>query len=178
MDYFSLSTAMLVASAILWVKLQDGRFLMWLVPVVVGFTCLTGTWLTESILRPARLDVLQLPVITTMALLYSSLGGYLASQKSQANLRPEITKRLPFLASICLLLSLLSQFPGNPMPIWQTGLYGAGLGFGFCLASAVLGSLFRQIQSASLPASLRGTAIELMTAGFLGLAIVGFAGIL
>ena len=56
-------------------------------------------------------------------------------------------------------------------------VYGLGGGLGFSLVIALFAGLRERTASADVPAAFRGTAVSLVTAAFMALAFMGFAGL-
>ena len=55
--------------------------------------------------------------------------------------------------------------------------YGLGGGLGFSLVIALFAGLRERSAAADVPAPFRGTAVSLVTAAFMALAFMGFAGL-
>ena len=56
-------------------------------------------------------------------------------------------------------------------------IYGLGGGLGFALVIILFAALRERLQAADVPLPFRGSAIALITAGFMALAFMGFAGL-
>jgi electron transport complex protein RnfA len=58
----------------------------------------------------------------------------------------------------------------------QALAYGLGGGLGFSLVIALFAGLRERTESADIPEAFRGAAISLVTAAFMALGFMGFAG--
>ena len=95
----------------------------------------------------------------TSPLLYNVLGIY-----------------LPLITTNCAVLgvALLNVQEGNNFI--QSALYGFGGAVGFTLVMILFSAIRERLELADVPASFRGAPIALITAGFMSVAFMGFAG--
>ena len=81
---------------------------------------------------------------------------------------------LPLITSNCAILGLVLTVADLSLP--QAMVYAVGGAFGFGLVLVVFASLRERLQSAAVPAALRGAPVALLCAGFMALAFAGFLG--
>jgi len=60
----------------------------------------------------------------------------------------------------------------------QSAFFGAGSGLGWWLAIVLLAAIRQRIEKNPIPAGLKGAGITLITIGIIGMAFLGFAGML
>lgn len=83
---------------------------------------------------------------------------------------------LPLITTNCAVLgiALLNVQEGNDF--LRSALYGFGGAVGFTLVMVLFASIRERLEFADVPQSFRGAPIALMTAGFMSVAFMGFAG--
>ena len=81
---------------------------------------------------------------------------------------------LPLITSNCAILGLALTV--IDLDLHEAILYSIGGAFGFGLVLVVFAGLRERLESDSIPHSLRGTPIALISAGFMALAFMGFQG--
>lgn len=101
----------------------------------------------------------EMMVRKTSPLLYNILGIY-----------------LPLITTNCAVLgiALLNVQEGNDF--LKSALYGFGGAIGFTLVMVLFSSIRERLEMADVPVSFKGTPIALITAGFMSVAFMGFAG--
>lgn len=101
----------------------------------------------------------EMVVHKTSPLLYNVLGIY-----------------LPLITTNCAVLgvALLNVQDGNDFI--SSALYGFGGAIGFTLVMVLFSSIRERLEFSDVPASFRGAPIALVTAGFMSVAFMGFAG--
>lgn len=101
----------------------------------------------------------EMVVHKTSPILYNVLGIY-----------------LPLITTNCAVLgvALLNVQEGNNFI--SSALYGFGGATGFTLVMVLFASIRERLEMADVPLSFRGAPIALLTAGFMSVAFMGFAG--
>ena len=101
----------------------------------------------------------EMVVHKTSPLLYNVLGIY-----------------LPLITTNCAVLgvALLNVQEGNDFI--SSALYGFGGAVGFTVVMVLFSSIRERLEFSDIPASFRGAPIALVTAGFMSVAFMGFAG--
>ncbi|RMF98033.1 MAG: electron transport complex subunit RsxA [Gammaproteobacteria bacterium] len=84
---------------------------------------------------------------------------------------------LPLITTNCAVLGVALLNTRESDNLLEALAYGAGAGIGFGLVMLLFAGLRERLQLADVPASWRGPAIALVTAGMLSLAFLGFAGL-
>lgn len=84
---------------------------------------------------------------------------------------------LPLITTNCAILGL-ALFAGNrAYTLVQGVVFALGAGLGFTLAIVLLAGLREEAELSDVPALLKGTAMNLIVAGILSMAFMGFAGL-
>jgi electron transport complex protein RnfA len=84
---------------------------------------------------------------------------------------------LPLITTNCAVLGVAILVTQQSSSFAAALTYGAGAGLGFCLVMVLFAGLRERLESADVPATFRGPAIALVTAGLMSLAFAGFSGI-
>ncbi len=85
---------------------------------------------------------------------------------------------LPLITTNCAVLGFALFATSKGYGLVQGLVYALGAGGGFTLALVLMAGLRGETELASVPSVVRGTALNLITAGLLSLAFMGFAGLL
>ncbi len=135
-----------------------------------------ATWLIyHYILVPNNLGYLR---TVSFILVIASLVQLveLALQKLSPALYKALGIYLPLITTNCAVLGLSVLNIQKEYSLLESAVFGIGAGLGFGLAMILFAGLRERIELCDTPASFRGTAIGLVTAGLLSLAFMGFAG--
>jgi electron transport complex protein RnfA len=84
---------------------------------------------------------------------------------------------LPLITTNCAVLGIALLNVQQSENLVQALAYGFGGGLGFSLVIALFAGLRERTESADVPAAFQGAAISLITAAFMALGFMGFAGI-
>lgn len=95
----------------------------------------------------------------TSPLLYNVLGIY-----------------LPLITTNCAVLGVALLNVQESNNLIYSGLYGFGGAVGFTLVMVLFASIRERLEISDVPLSFRGAPIALITAGFMSVAFMGFAG--
>jgi len=85
---------------------------------------------------------------------------------------------LPLITTNCAVLGVALLVTRTPHSFIEALLYGFGGGLGFSLVIVLFAGLRDRLETANVPQAFRGSAIALVTAGFMALAFMGFAGLI
>jgi len=85
---------------------------------------------------------------------------------------------LPLITVNCAILGISLFMLNKPYGFWQTFAFGLGGGFGWFLASTLIGGIREKIREEALPNGLAGPGITLIIIGIMSLAFVGFSGMI
>jgi electron transport complex protein RnfA len=84
---------------------------------------------------------------------------------------------LPLITTNCAILGLALFSTSKGYGLVQGLVYAWGAGAGFTLALVLMAGLRQEAELSSIPQVVRGTAMNLIIAGILSLAFMGFAGL-
>ncbi|HEX2138840.1 MAG TPA: electron transport complex subunit RsxA [Woeseiaceae bacterium] len=83
---------------------------------------------------------------------------------------------IPLIATNCAVLGVALLNVQEAHGFVESVIFGFGASVGFALVLVLFASVREKLVAADIPAPFRGTAIALMTAGFMSLAFMGFSG--
>ena len=101
----------------------------------------------------------------------------LVIQKTSPLLHQVLGIYLPLITTNCAVLGVPLLNVGYRHDLLESLLFGFGSAVGFTLALVLFAGLRERLEGADVPLPFRGTAIALITAGFMSLAFMGFAGL-
>lgn len=101
----------------------------------------------------------------------------LVIQKTSPLLHQVLGIYLPLITTNCAVLGVPLLNVGLKHDLLQSLLFGFGSSVGFTLALVLFAGIRERLDGADVPAPFRGTAIAMITAGFMSLAFMGFAGL-
>jgi electron transport complex protein RnfA len=84
---------------------------------------------------------------------------------------------LPLMTTNCAILGLAIFATNRSYGLVEGLVYALGAGLGFTLAIVLLASLREESELSDVPALIQGTAMNLIIAGILSMAFMGFAGL-
>jgi len=84
---------------------------------------------------------------------------------------------LPLITTNCAILALALFQTSRAYGVVEGLIFALGAGAGLTLALVLMAGLREEAELSSIPALLRGTAMNLLIAGILSLAFMGFAGL-
>ena len=84
---------------------------------------------------------------------------------------------LPLITTNCAILGLAIFATNKGYDLAEGMVYALGAGAGFTLALVLMASLREEMDLADVPKLIRGTAFNLIIAGILSMAFMGFAGL-
>lgn len=146
--------------------------------VIFVMTCASAvTWAFQAkILAPFRLQYLQ---TIAFILVIASFVQFveLALRKISPALHQGLGIYLPLITTNCAVLGVAVLNVQKAYDLGRSVAHGLGAALGFTLALVLFTGLRERIDRADLPDPFRGTAIALVTAGLLGLAFMGFSGL-
>ncbi len=85
---------------------------------------------------------------------------------------------LPLITTNCAILGLTLFIVLREYSFLESIIFGLGAGVGFTFVLTIMAGIREQLDLADVPRCARGAPITLITAGFLALAFMGFAGLL
>jgi len=84
---------------------------------------------------------------------------------------------LPLITTNCAILGLAIFATNRGYGLMEGLVYALGAGLGFTLAMVLLASLREEAELSDIPSLIQGTAVNLIIAGILSMAFMGFAGL-
>lgn len=84
---------------------------------------------------------------------------------------------LPLITTNCAILALALFFESKGYSLIEGLVFAVGAGLGFTLALVLMAGIREEAELSNIPALIRGTAVNLLIAGILSLAFMGFAGL-
>lgn len=84
---------------------------------------------------------------------------------------------LPLITTNCAVLGIPLLNVGLKHNLLESLLFGFGSSIGFTMALVLFAGIRERLDGADVPTPFRGTAIAMITAGFMSLAFMGFAGL-
>lgn len=84
---------------------------------------------------------------------------------------------LPLITTNCAVLGVALQNTAKMRTFMESALYGFGAALGFSLVLILFSAMRERLAAADVPVPFRGAAIGMITAGFMSLAFMGFAGL-
>lgn len=139
------------------------------------------TWMVQwYLLVPFELDYLQtIAFILVIAALVQFVEIVL--QKTAPALYQALGIFLPLITTNCAILGLALFMTNRGYTGWygllQGLVFALGAGGGFTLALVLMAGLRQEAELSDIPSVMRGTAMNLIIAGILSLAFMGFAGL-
>ena len=101
----------------------------------------------------------------------------LVIQKTSPLLHQVLGIYLPLITTNCAVLGVPLLNVGMKHDLLESLLFGFGSSLGFTLALVLFAGIRERLDGADVPIAFRGTAIAMITAGFMSLAFMGFAGL-
>ena len=84
---------------------------------------------------------------------------------------------LPLITTNCAVLGVALLNVQEAHSFIESAVYGFGAALGFTLVLVLFAALRERIDASDVPLPFRGSAVALITAGFMSLAFMGFAGL-
>jgi len=129
----------------------------------------------KYLLLPLNLDYLRLITFIVIIAAFTQLIEMIIDRLSPA-LYNALGIFLPLIAVNCAILGISLFMISKPYGFVQTCIYGAGGGFGWFVAIALIGGIREKINEQNLPKGLSGSPITLIIIGIMALAFIGFSG--
>ncbi|SNY92906.1 electron transport complex protein RnfA [Cohaesibacter sp. ES.047] len=137
----------------------------------------TAGWLLETlVLQPLGLEYLR---ILTLILVIASVVQFteLAICKLSPLLHQGLGIFLPLITTNCAVLGVALLNIQEDHTFIESVLFGFGSAVGFSLVLVLFAGLRERLKLADVPTLFAGTPIAFLTAGFLSLSFMGFAGL-
>lgn len=130
----------------------------------------------ETILVPLKLEFLQtIAFILVIAALVQFVEFFM--KKSMPTLYRALGIYLPLITTNCTILYVALYVVQFKFSFLTMLIYSLATGTGYLLAIVIFASLRERIENADIPEAFRGLPIALVTAALIGMAFMGFAGL-
>ncbi|MDQ6961666.1 MAG: electron transport complex subunit RsxA [Mariprofundaceae bacterium] len=137
----------------------------------------TASWLVNQyILQPLDMEYLQ---TLTFILMIAALVQFVEMliHKNSPLLYQALGIFLPLITTNCAVLGVALLNIKKEHDFMTSVFYGFSAALGFALVLILFAGLRERVDRAPVPATFRGSAISLLTAGIMSLAFIGFTGL-
>lgn len=143
---------------------------------VLTLACGTSYLIDHYLLEPFDLAFMRtLAFIVVIAAIVQLTE--LVIQKTSPVLHQVLGIYLPLITTNCAVLGIPLLNVGLRHNLLESLLFGFGSSVGFTMALILFAGIRERLDGADVPVPFRGTAIAMVTAGFMSLAFMGFAGL-
>jgi electron transport complex protein RnfA len=126
----------------------------------------------------AHLDALYLQLISYIVVIASTVQLVeMFIKKFSPALFKALGIFLPLITTNCAILGVALFQTNKEYNLIQSLVFALGAGVGFTIALVLMAGLREELDLASVPNIVKGTALTLMVAGILSIAFMGFAGL-
>lgn len=158
-------------------KLSSASSMGMAVTFVMTITSIVTWIIYHHILVPFNLEFLQ---YVSFILVIASLVQFVEMliKKVSQPLYSALGIFLPLITTNCAIMGLALFIVLKEYSFIQGIVYGIGAGAGFTLAIVMMAGIREELDLADVPRPFRGAAITMIVAGILGLAFMGFSGMI
>jgi len=143
--------------------------------IVAVFSAMMSWFLYQYVLKPYRLDFLQIVVfIGLVSLSVQAVDTIL--RKVNPLLFKAFGVYLVLVIANCIILAVPLLLAGNEYNAWESLMLALGAGLGFLIALFLMSSVREKLELANVPPTYRGLPIAFIVAGLFALAFMGFSG--
>ncbi len=142
---------------------------------VLTLACAASYLLEHYLLQPLNLEYLR---IITFIVLIAALVQFaeMVIRATQPLLYQVLGLFIPLITTNCAVLGVALLNVRHQHSLFQSILYGFGAALGFSMVLIVFAAMRERQNSADIPKPFRGAAINMISAGLLSLAFMGFTG--
>ncbi len=143
--------------------------------IVAVFCAIMSWFLYQYVLKPYRLDFLQIVVfIGLVSLSVQAVDNIL--RKINPLLFKAFGVYLVLVIANCIILAVPLYLAANEYNAWESVMLSLGAGAGFLIALFLMSSVRERLELANVPPTYRGLPIAFIVAGLFALAFMGFSG--
>ena len=143
--------------------------------IVIVFSAMLSWLLYQYILKPYRLDFLQIVVfIGLVSLTVQAVDTIL--RKVNPILFKAFGVYLVLVIANCIIIAVPLILADNEYSGWESLMLSLGAGVGFLIALFLMSSVRERLELANVPRTYRGLPIAFVVAGLFALAFMGFSG--
>ncbi len=143
--------------------------------VVMIFSALMSWLLYQFVLKPFRLDFLQIVIFIGMVSL-SVQAVDTVLRKVNPLLFKAFGVYLVLVIANCIIIAVPLTLAANEYNMWESLMLAVGAGVGFLIALFLMSCARERLELANVPRSYRGLPIAFIVAGLFALAFMGFSG--
>ena len=129
----------------------------------------------EYLLKPFELEYLKTVTFILLIAVIVQVAEMMI-RKTSPLMHAVLGIYLPLITTNCAVLGIALLNVQEDNDFIHSALYGLGGALGFTLVMVLFASIRERLELADVPMSFRGAPIALMTAGFMSIAFMGFAG--
>jgi electron transport complex protein RnfA len=143
--------------------------------IVIVFSAMMAWFLYQFVLKPYRLDFLQIVVfIGLVSLSVQAVDTIL--RKVNPALFKAFGVYLVLVIANCIVIAVPLILADNEYNGWESLMLAFGAGIGFLIALFLMSSVRERLDLANVPTTYRGLPIAFVVAGLFALAFMGFSG--
>ncbi len=143
--------------------------------IVIVFSAMMAWFLYQFVLKPYRLDFLQIVVfIGLVSLSVQAVDTIL--RKVNPALFKAFGVYLVLVIANCIVIAVPLMLADNEYNGWESLMLALGAGLGFLVALFLMSSVRERLDLANVPTTYRGLPIAFVVAGLFALAFMGFSG--
>ncbi len=143
--------------------------------IVAVFSAMMSWFLYQYVLKPYRLDFLQIVVFIGMVSLSVQAVDTIL-RKVNPILFKAFGVYLVLVIANCIILAVPLLLADNEYNAWESLMLATGAGLGFLIALFLMSSVREKLELANVPPTYRGLPIAFIVAGLFALAFMGFSG--
>lgn len=146
--------------------------------VIFVISCASAvTWMIQSfVLSPLKIEYMRTISFILVIATFVQFVEFVI-KKTSPSLHKALGIYLPLITTNCCVLGVTVLNIQLKHSFLKSIVFGFGASAGFALALIIFTGLREKIDKANPPACFKGTSIALVTAGLLGLAFMGFSGL-
>ncbi|MFZ7111562.1 MAG: electron transport complex protein RnfA [Desulfatiglandales bacterium] len=143
--------------------------------IVIVVSAMMSWFLYQFVLKPYRLDFLQIVVfIGLVSLSVQAVDTIL--RKVNPMLFKAFGVFLVLVIANCIIIAVPLLLADNEYNAWESLMLAFGAGAGFLIALFLMSSVRERLELANVPPTFKGLPIAFVTAGLFALAFLGFSG--
>jgi electron transport complex protein RnfA len=143
--------------------------------IVMTFSALMSWLLYQFVLKPFRLDFLEVVVFIGMVSLSVQAVDTILRKVNPLLFRA-FGVYLVLVIANCIIIAVPLTLADNEYNMWESLILAIGAGAGFLMALFLMSCVRERLELANIPASYRGLPIAFIVAGLFALAFMGFSG--
>jgi electron transport complex protein RnfA len=143
--------------------------------IVMVFSALMSWVLYQFVLKPFRLDFLQVVVFIGMVSLSVQAVDTILRKINPVLFRA-FGVYLVLVIANCIIIAVPLTLADNEYNMWESSMLAVGAGVGFLVALFLMSCARERLELANVPRSYRGLPIAFIVAGLFALAFMGFSG--